>query len=56
MPVKGWKTITVKEATYHAIEEMAKKLGKSMAETLEFFLKNSKEGEGSGSGSSPAPS
>lgn len=48
MPVKGWKTITLREATYQAIEKMAKKLGKSMAETVELFLKNSKEGEGNG--------
>jgi len=46
MPVKGWKTITVKEATYLAIENAAKNLGKSMAETVEFFLqKYLKEGE-----------
>ena len=56
MPVKGWKTITVKDATYSNIEETAKKLGKSMAETAEFLLEKYKAGEGNGSAKDPAPS
>jgi predicted CopG family antitoxin len=43
MPVEGFKSITVNEATYEKLEEIANKNHRSIAQTIEHLLENCKQ-------------